>query len=36
MPIQYKLMITNVCYIVVEILMIDINKHARNPINNYI
>lgn len=30
------LMIANICYIIVEILMIDINKHARNTINNYI
>lgn len=30
------LMITNICYIIVEILMIDINKHARSTINNYI
>lgn len=30
------LMTTNICYIIVEILMIDINKHARSTINNYI
>lgn len=29
-------MIANICYIVVEILMIDIDKHTRNTINNYI
>lgn len=29
-------MIANICYIIAEILMIDINKHTRNAINNYI
>ena len=36
MKIEQMLMVTNIRYIIVEILMIDINKHARNAINNYI